>query len=320
MEQIQLNGIDMKVSKAALGAAPFGTTLPERECRTLLDAFCEHGGNLVDTALIYANWEPGEKSSSEKVIGRWMRDRQNRHNMIISTKGGHPELNNMHISRLSEQDIFSDIEKSLQNLKTDYVDIYFLHRDDKSKPIGEIMETLNKLIRSGKARSVGVSNWCHWRITEAREYCRVHGLADIVSSQIEFGIAQPNPGTFDPTTEYMNSEEFEFYSGADINIFSCSSQSGGYFFNINEQGKPKLNKKYSNAENEVRFEKVMQLSQKYGCSVAGIIVAALCSNPEFRTIPILGCINANQLRTSVEGTDLILEEDDVRTLLQRSAR
>lgn len=318
MKQIQLNGTDIKVSQAALGTALFGTVLPEKECRAVLDTFCEQGGNLVDTAVIYADWEPGEKSRSEKVIGKWMQDRKNRHDMIISTKGGHPNLDTMHLSRLSEKEIFADIEKSLQNLRTDYVDIYFLHRDDQSLPAGEMMETLNKLVKAGKARSVGVSNWCPARIVQAREYCRIHNLEDIISSQIEFGLAMPNPGTFDPTTEYMDAEAFTYYSNTDMNLFSCSAQSGGYFFSRNKYGGPEPNPKFDNPDNRVRFAAVMELCRKYRCSAAGIIVAALCANPAFRTIPILGCMNVQQVETSLEGTSLILEEEEIRMLLQRT--
>ena len=319
MNQIKLKGLEAEVGRAALGTALFGTVLPEEECRAVLDEFFECGGNIVDTALIYADWEPGEKSSSEKVIGRWIKDKKNRHSMVISTKGGHPKLDTMNISRLSEKEIFEDIDSSLKNLQTDYIDIYFLHRDDKSKPVGEIMETLNKLVRAGKARNVGLSNWSPLRIAEARKYCRENNLADIFYSQIEFGIAEPNPGTFDPTTEFMDSDAYEFYRRNDINLFSCSAQSGGYFFNLDEHGLPKANKKYDSADNLARFDEVMRLCRKYDCSAAGILVAALCSNPHFRTIPILGCMSTEQLKTSVKGTELNLKEDEVCRLLKRTA-
>ena len=141
MKYIKLDGTDIKVSKLALGTDSMGEPMTEETSREVLDSFTEAGGTLIDTALSYNDWAPGEKSRSEKIIGRWLKARSNRHDLIISTKGGHPPMGHMDISRLSEKEIMSDIEQSLSNLGTDYVDIYFLHRDNENLPVAPIMET-----------------------------------------------------------------------------------------------------------------------------------------------------------------------------------
>ncbi len=317
MSYIPLNGTDIKVSKVALGTATFGKDADEKTSFMLMDRFIQNGGNLIDTAVMYADWLPGEKSASEKTIGKWMSERKNRDSIIISTKGGHPQWDNMEISRLSEADIMSDIDKSLANLQTDYIDVYFLHRDDKSMHVGEIMETLNKIVTAGKARSIGLSNWCPSRLAEAMKYCAEHGTAPITSSQIQFGIAHPNPDKIDPTTEFMHKDAFDFYSREDLNLFSFSSQSGGYFFMCDEDGNPRANPFYDNEKSRELFYKIRAMSEKYSCSVGSVIVSALSSNPYFKTIPIIGCMTEEQVDDSMNGLKITMSEEDVKNLILR---
>lgn len=317
MNYIQLNGTDINVSKVALGTATFGKDADEKTSFAVMDRFVYNGGNLIDTAVMYADWLPGEKSASEKTIGKWMDERQNRHDIVISTKGGHPQWDRMEISRLNEEDILSDINKSLSNLRTDYIDVYFLHRDDVSKPVGEIMETLNKIVTSGKARSIGLSNWSTERLAEATAYCREHNLASVTSSQIQFGIAHPNPDKIDPTTEYMDKEAFEFYSRNEFNLFSFSSQSGGYFFVCDAEGNPKENPYYDNPKSREKFYKAKEICEKYSCSVGAVIVSALSSNPHFKTIPIIGCMTEAQVDDSMSGLKVKMNDEDVKSLILR---
>lgn len=318
MDYIRLNGTDIDVSRVALGTATFGKDADEQTSFTVMDRFVYNGSNLIDTAVMYADWLPGEKSASEKTIGKWMAERKNRHNIIISTKGGHPQWDKMEISRLNEEDILSDVNKSLSNLRTDYIDVYFLHRDDISKPVGKIMETLNKIVVSGKARSIGLSNWCTERIAEADAYCKEHNLSPIISSQIQFGIAHPNADKIDPTTEYMDSAAFDFYKVNDFNLFSFSSQSGGYFFMQDENGNPKPNPYYDNPKSRELFYKVKEMTAKYSCSVGAVIVSALSSNPYFKTIPIIGCMTESQVDDSMSGLNLKMSDEDVKSLILRN--
>lgn len=317
MNRIKLNGTDINVSRVALGSATFGKDIDEATSFLLMDRFFENGGNLIDTARVYADWLPGEKSSSEKTIGKWMRERKNRDSIIISTKGGHPPCDNMAMSRLSEADIMDDIENSLENLQTDYIDVYFLHRDDKSMHVGEIMNTLDKIVTSGKARSIGLSNWCAERIGEAMQYCAEHNMSPITSSQIQFGIAHPNSDKVNHSTEFMHKSAFDFYAKEDLNLFSFSSQSGGYFFVCDENGAPKANPFYDNAKSREQFFKVKAMSQKYDCSVGAIIVSALASNPYFKTIPIIGCMTSEQVDDSMSGLNIKMSDDDIKSLILR---
>ena len=265
MKYIKLDGTDIKVSKLALGTDSMGEPMTEETSREVLDSFTEAGGTLIDTALSYNDWAPGEKSRSEKIIGRWLKTRGNRHDLIISTKGGHPPMGHMDISRLSEKEIMSDIEQSLSNLGTDYVDIYFLHRDNEDLPVAPIMETLDKLVKSGKTRSVGLSNWSPRRVKEAAEYCKFHKLAPITSSQIQFGLARPNIHLIDPTLSIMDKESFEFYKKENFNVFAFSAQSKGYFSKLDTGAKlsPKAAERYDNPQSRKIFDLLKKISINY---------------------------------------------------------
>ncbi len=308
MEYKVLNNTDLKVSALALGTDVYGTDLNERESYALLDTFTEGGGNLIDTALVYANWVPGEKSRSEKLIGRWMQERKNRNNVIISTKGAHPEI--MTVSRLSRQEILGDIEKSLKHLQTDYVDIYWLHRDDEKLPVGEIMETLGEIVRGGKARYIGMSNWTHKRIDEANIYAKEHNLPLLMGSQIQYSAAIPNIEGNDPTLVLMNNEEYDYFSKTKLNLFAYASQAKGFFSKLDKGGEenlsPKARERYLNKESLKRYEIIKQISLEIGHSVGEVAIGIIASNPNFLTIPIVGCKNIAQLKESMRGSCLKL--------------
>src|SRR5205085_396194 len=133
----------------------FGANIPEAQAFTLLDAFVAAGGNFIDSALVYSDWHPGPRGSAETTIGRWLTERGNRDQIVLATKGAHPELKTMNISRLAPEDINGDVDKSLANLQIDQIDMYWLHRDDVNRPVSEIIDTLQNLVDSGKIRTYG---------------------------------------------------------------------------------------------------------------------------------------------------------------------
>ena len=306
----KLNNTDLTVSAVALGTDVYGSVLDDAASYEMLDTYAELGGNVIDTALVYANWIPGEKSRSEKIIGRWMKDKGNRRNMIISTKGAHPEI--MTVSRLSRGEIMGDIEQSLLNLKTDYIDIYWLHRDDKTLAVDEIMDTLGNIVKSGKARYIGMSNWTYRRIDEANRYAVAHNLPTIFGSQIQYSAAVPNVESNDPTLVLMNSEEYKYFSETKLNVFAFAAQAKGFFSKLDKGGIENLSDKararYLNPESLKKYDIIKKISEETGHTVGEIAVAVLSNNPNFITIPIVGCKNPIQLRESLAGGDVILDE------------
>ena len=186
---------EMKVPALTFGAAGFERNDCDDVYFEFLDKYVELGGWCIDTARVYCDWLENGHNSSEGVIGRWLKARNNRDKICIATKGGHPEMGHMDESRLSREELTKDLEASLRVLGVDYVDIYFLHRDDPKIPVEEIMPVLNDFYESGKIHFIGVSNWTTQRIEEANKFAEKNGMEPIRISQINYSLAHSSVET-----------------------------------------------------------------------------------------------------------------------------
>lgn len=184
MKYVTLPQTDLNVSRVALGSSMIGSRVNRDDSFALLDGFVDAGGTFIDTAHVYANWAPGPRSISEKTIGAWLKAIGSRNRLVIATKGGHPEPEHDRVSRLSPGEIVSDLVESLDFLGVDFIDLYWLHRDDLDRPVGEMLEVVNEQARLGKIRYFGCSNWRPNRIREAQDYASAHRLRPFVASQI----------------------------------------------------------------------------------------------------------------------------------------
>ncbi len=321
MKFINIPNTQLKASAVVLGTDVYGTDVDKETSCSLLDFYIEHGGNVIDTANIYADWVVGERGRSEKLIGGWLAEKKCRHDVIISTKGGHPELSDMSVSRLSREDIVSDIDESLRRLKTDYVDIYWLHRDDVRLPVEGIMDTLSELVKSGKTRYIGMSNWSSERIDEANRYAEKRGISKLVASQIQYSLAKANPEKNDPTLVAMTDNEYDYFKSHDMAVFAFASQAKGFFSKMYKGGEnalsPKARDRYLNAETLLRYERLKEVAESYGKTVGETAISALISNKDFVTLPIVGCKNTAQLKDSLSGADLELDMHTVQYIMNR---
>lgn len=176
MEYRFMGKTGLKVSELCLGAMTFGWTTSAEDSHQILDRFVEAGGNFIDTANVYAG------SQSETILGDWLQDKT-RDQLIIATKvygsmGDGP--NDMGLSR---KHIVSSIKASLQRLKTDYIDLYQVHNWDDATPLEETLGTLNELVRSGKVRYIGASNFTGWQLQKAADLSQQMGWEPFVCLQ-----------------------------------------------------------------------------------------------------------------------------------------
>ena len=282
----------------ALGTAPFGTGIPRDTAFSILDAFTDLGGNLIDTAAVYG------MGVSEQTLGEWMRLRQIRDRVVISTKGGHPSIPDW-ARRITEADIRADMEDSLRYLGTDHVDIYFLHRDDESKPVEAIMPILDTLVREGKTRLIGASNWTVARINEANAFARANGMAEFSVSQIFHNAAFINKeGVYDPTLVAMDPTEHEGYARNGIPIMAYTSQAQGLFSHIRDKGYGGLTegmiRTYLNPATKERAERILAVSAASGLSPTAVSLAYLLRDRRVKTFPILGISRVERLNEAME--------------------
>ncbi len=303
-----------KSSKILLGTAYFGDTISQEEAFDIMDKYCEMGGCHIDTARLYADGE------AEKVIAAWFKSRKPE-GIFLSTKGAFPNSDTPDISRLSESDIRYDLELSLKALEIDCVEFYWLHRDDEKIPAGEIIEIMNKLVREGKIKKFGASNWRYNRIDEANKYAKEHGLKGFEGSQIRFSpaIIAPN-GNADRTLVDIDSDSFKYYGEKKMPVAAYASQAKGFFSkmaSIGENGlSPKSKNRYLCPENLERLELIKKLSQKYECSIAAIVCGALCSLSCPDVFPIIGGSRVEQIIDSMHGADITLEKDELDSLFK----
>ena len=321
MQMLIIPNTNLTTSALSLGGVGLGTRTSTEDSMRLLDAYVELGGNFLDSAHIYAAWVPGGEGTSERTIGKWLQTRGNRSEIVIGTKGGHPHMNTMHIPRLSPEEIKQDLQESLERLQVDTIDVYWLHRDDPDRPVGEMLETLNEVVTQGKIRCYGCSNWSAERMEEARQYAAAHSLTGFVANQVGWSLAEHNPNVGDATMRFMDAQILSYHQQTGLMAAAYSAQATGFFAGAYGRGKlppaPGVNAGVVNAyykeANFTRLERAEQLAARYGCTVTAIALAYLLSQP-FPTCAIIGCGTLDHLRESCAYPDLRLQPEEVKWL------
>jgi aryl-alcohol dehydrogenase-like predicted oxidoreductase len=244
-----------------------------------------------------------------------MRLRQSRDRVIISTKGGHPSIPDW-ARRITEADIRADMEDSLRYLGTDHVDIYFLHRDDESKSVEAIMPILDALVREGKTRLIGASNWTVARINEANAFARENGMAEFSVSQIFHNAAVINKeGVYDPTLVAMDPTEHEGYEVNGLPVMAYTSQAQGLFSHIRHKGYGGLSegmtRTYVNPTTQERAARILAVAAETGISPTAVSLAYLLRDRRVKTFPILGISRVERLEEAM-GVFSLGEKDITR--------
>ncbi len=322
MDLVQLPNSELSVYPICLGSGSLGSTVDRSDSFRMLDTYLAAGGNFIDTAKVYADWLPIERSISEKTIGEWLRQRGNRSQVVLSTKGAHPDLATMHISRVSPADITGDLDASLEHLGVETIDIYWLHRDDPTHPVSEILETLAEQVRAGKIRYFGCSNWKTGRIREAQAYAAGHGLPGFSGNQMMWSLAAADPSRLaDKTMALMDPAMWRYHLESGLAAIPYTSQGGGYFTKLAENrvnyptggrvtnaGNP-----YDTAQNHTRLERIRQISSQTGLTITQIVLGYLRAQP-FPTVPIVGPKSLAQLADCLTAAEVRLTPEEVAFL------
>ena len=321
MKYAAVKGLDKQVSRMIYGCDWIMANSEESKkiAFETLDIAYSLGCNAVDTAHIYCGGE------SERVIGLWMEARANRENMVVLSKGAHP---NRDRRRVTPYDILSDIHDSLVRLKTTYIDIYVLHRDDPDVPVGPIVEVFNTLRSEGKIRAFGGSNWTHRRIEEANEYAYKKGLLPLTASSPNFSLADQveNPwGELNVGIGGASQKEArEWYlKNPDVKIFAYSSLARGLFSGrikpdtTAEEAKTILDgpafKAYFHPVNLQKLARAEELAAKKGLGVPQIASAYVFSHP-LNIFSLQAPRGIEEMRQNVTAMDTILSAEELEFL------
>jgi len=304
-----------------LGTASFGSAIRREDAWRMMDAFVDRGGDCLDTARVYAQWVPNGDGASECTIGEWLKRHGRRKDIVIGTKGCTLDLVTRQPPELSLEQISFELGESLERLQTDYVDIYWLHRDNPAVPVAEVLDALAPHVASGSIRTLGASNWKPSRLREAAEWARSRGLPGFGASQIGWSLAVTNgrpPG--DPTMLSMDDETYAFHVATGMPVIPFSAQARGFFagkgrglcerYGGASPPPPAPGARYYSAENIKRLARAEKLARQYGVTPNSIALAYLTSQP-FPVSAIIGPRSVEQVASSCEAADLYLSPDEL---------
>lgn len=303
----------VSLSEFALGSGKRGPAEMDELSFSIMDRYLEYGGDTFDSARTYAGGQ------SDEALGRWIRSRKlDRSSLTLVLKGCFPaDSQKMHISRLSPEEISGDLHDSLRAIGTDYADLYLLHRDNPRLPVEEIMITLDRLVREGKARAVGCSNWTIGRIIEANEFAQQNGLAPLSICQIHFSLAQTTAAqSKDITHVPMNDVEFGWYKESGFPIMGYGPQGRGFFHRrLNDGPLSENDKRYYHyiPENYRRAERLGRLSKATGYSISSLLLAYSRDN-QINSVPLSAFSSIRQMDEAYQALNYTLTMKQIRYL------
>ncbi len=314
MEKRKLGNSDLMVSPIAFGGNVFGWTIDEQTSFGILDQFVGSGFNLIDTANVYSRWKPGNQGGeSETIVGNWLKSRNNREQVIIATKVGADMGTGKSLSRAN---ILKEVDNSLKRLQTDYIDLYFSHYDDEITPAQETLEAYDELIKAGKVRWIGASNFSAARLRESLETSERLNLPKYQVYQPEYNLynREQYETEYEPivqeyqlgvTNYYALASGFltgKYRTEADLNK---SQRGGGIKSFLNERGFKIL-------------DALDQVSSNVGSQPASVAIAWLIARPSI-TAPIASVTSTDQLEDLENAVKLELTADDISLLDEASA-
>jgi aryl-alcohol dehydrogenase-like predicted oxidoreductase len=315
MEKREIGTSGIKVTPFCFGGNVFGWTIDEQLSFKILDGFADAGFDFIDTADVYSHWVPGNKGGeSETIIGNWLKKSGKRDKVTIATKVG----NSMGPGKkgLSRKYITQAVEDSLKRLQTDYIDLYQSHNDDKDTPLAETLETFTDLIKQGKVRAIGASNYDPTRLREALRVSQENNLAAYQCLQPEYNLYERKyyENELEPVCRERNMGVITYYSLASgfltgkyrsENDLSQSSRGAGV-------------KKYLNPRGYKILAALDKVAASYNTSQASVALAWVIARPGI-TAPIASATSIQQLNELTKAANLNLDNEAIHLLTAASS-
>ena len=317
MEYRNLGRTGLKVSPLCLGTMQFGWTTDEATAFEIMDAFVEAGGNFLDTADVYSYWAEGNPGGvAESIIGRWMKERSNRDQIVLATKVRGPMGPGPNDQGLSRKHIMDAVDASLRRLQTDYIDLYQAHAFDAETPIDETLRAFDDLVRMGKVRYIGASNYPAWRLMEALWSADVHGTVRYDSLQPHYNLA--HRAEFEQELKAV-CEKYR------IGVIPYSPLAGGFLTGKYDRDRvppsaraESVKSRYFNERGWRILDAVRGVAHEVDSTPAAVALAWLLAQPVI-TAPIIGANSVEQLRDSLAALEVRLSESQIAWLNEVSA-
>lgn len=319
MTKFTIPGTVLNASTIGLGTSSFGSGIDISTSMDIMDRWIQLGGNLIDTAHAYGSNDPDQKSPSEEVIGQWLEKTGLRDEIILCTKGGHPRFDTKAFqfgpSRLSVQELDHDLHMSLQSLRTDRIDIYFLHRDDLEVPVSVLLDWLEEQVSKGCIRYYGCSNWTVPRIVKAKDYARQKGYTGFICNQAPASLAVLNSDFMSGAgMTWLDDELMSFHKSSQMCLISAMTLANGYFHKyLSGKDIPAfLKMQYENEANKRISEGLTAISSA-GIPVNSILYHFI-RDLSFPTISLMGFRSPDQLESLVTDIETPVPESELNKL------
>lgn len=306
MKYVRLGNTGLKVSSLCLGTMTFGDGADEVECGKIYAACRDHGVNFFDCANVYANGD------SERILGKLVQGQRNE--VVITSKAYYPTSDDVNGRGLSRHHLTKALDRSLSNLNTDYIDIYYLHAFDEETPLEETLTTLNDFVRRGKILYIGVSNFSAWQVMKAISVAELSQYAPIACIQPMYNLLK----------RQCESELLPMAESEQLGVVSYSPLGGGYLtgkYFQSETAKGRFDssemyqRRYADESYRTTIGKFLTFADEINIHPIALAVAWVMSHPAI-TAPIIGARSAQQLRPSLKGLDVQLTEE-TRSMISR---
>lgn len=314
MEKRKLGKSGLEFAPIAFGGNVFGWTADEATSHKLLDAFVDAGFSFIDTADVYSRWYPGNKGGeSETIIGSWLKKNPaKRDKVLIATKCGMMPPD----GALGRDRIKKSVDESLQRLKTDSIDLFQSHKDDKGTPLEETLSTYGELVKAGKLRFIGASNYDAPRLAEAAKISKEKGLPRYESLQPHYNLVER--GLFEGELENECLKE-------EIGVIPYYSLASGFlsgkYRSESDVGEAKRGagvKKYINPKGLGVLKALDEVSKKHNVDNTQVTLAWLLQRKAI-TAPIVSATSLQQLKDLIAAPNVKLDADDVARIDKASA-
>jgi aryl-alcohol dehydrogenase-like predicted oxidoreductase len=318
MEYRNLGKTGLKVSPLCMGTMQFGWSVDEADTLRILSRTFEAGINFIDTADVYSKWvEENPGGVAEEYIGRWRKQAKiPRDRLVIATKVRGQMGEGPNAEGLSRAHIMQAVEDSLRRLQTDYIDLYQAHWSDESTPIEETLRTMDDLVRQGKARYIGASNYKAWELMQALWTSDKNNLTRYDSLQPHYNL--------------IKREEFERELRAvcetyNLGVIPYSPLEGGFLTGkyrrdtpLPESLRADGRRKYMTEQNFVVLDKLDEIAAAHQATVTQVALAWLLTDPVI-TSPIIGATSLEQLEENLRTLDMKLTETEKQALDELTA-
>ena len=308
MRRVQLSQTNVAVSCLGLGTLRFGTLNNYEESAQLLDVYVEAGGRFLDTANCYNQWAANAKGGeSEVVVGRWLRERGNRDELFIASKVGfgYDDVPD----GLAAQTIITSCEESLRRLGTERLDLFYVHKDDPNTPLEETLTALTQLIKAGKIRFAGASNYLAWRLADADAIAAAQGLTELICVEQRFTYLRPQPGACFYPQRLIDENLATYCDARGKTMLPYTPLLRGAYVRADRP----LAKSYQGPDTDARLAALREVTQELGATPNQVVLAWMMQRQP-PLIPIFSAGTPKHLRENLGALNLRLSETQMQKL------